>query len=243
MDTPGENARFTTTRWSLVLAAAKSDSAGAEALAALCQAYWRPIYNYVRRRGFSSDDAQDLTQGFFARLLEKESLRRADPERGRFRSFLLAAVKNFLANEWDRQKSQKRGGDTCFLSLDEIESFESRYRTAGTVPESSPEILYERTWALTLLDRAMERLAAELDTAGKANLFETLKTFMIGDGAVSYGEASKTLEKSEGALRVAVHRMRARFRELVRAEIRETLPDPNDPEAIEAEIRHLLSVV
>lgn len=238
-----ENARFTTTRWSLVLAAAKDDLVGAEALAALCRAYWRPIYHYVRHRGFSRDDAQDLTQGFFTRLLEKQSLRRADPGRGRFRSFLLASVKNFLANEWDRRTSQKRGGDTSFLSLDEIESFEAQYGTAGPRPEWTPESFYERTWALTLLHRATERMAGEFETAGKAHLFETLKTFMIGDGDVRYSQASQTLKMSEGALRVAVHRMRARFRELVRAEIRETLPHPDDPEAVEAEIRHLLSTV
>jgi len=243
MSAPEGKARFATTRWSLVLAAGKGDSAGAEALAALCRGYWRPIYHYVRHRGFSRDDAQDLTQGFFTRLLEKKSLRRADPGRGRFRSFLLAAVKNFLANEWDRRQSQKRGGDACFLSLDEMESFEAQYRTAGARPESTPESLYERTWAITLLGRATERLAAEFETAGKARLFETLKTFLIGEGDVRYSEASKTLEMSEGALRVAVHRMRARFREMVRAEIRETLPQPNDPEAVEAEIRHLLSAV
>ena len=243
MSRPEENARFATTRWSLVLAAAKGDSGGAEALAALCRAYWRPIYHYVRHRGFSRDDAQDLTQGFFTRLLEKESLRRADPERGRFRSFLLAAVRNFLANEWDRRKSLKRGGDTRFLTLDELDSFEAQYGTASPRPEWTPESLYERTWALTLLDRATERMAAEFQAAGKAHLFETLKTFMIGDGDVRYSQASKTLEMSEGTLRVAVHRMRVRFRELVRAEIRETLPNPDDPEAVQAEIRHLLSTV
>lgn len=236
---------FVSTHWSIVLAASgRSTPEGAAAFSALCGIYWRPLYAYVRRRGLSIEDAQDLTQSFFCRLMEKDALQHAEPERGRFRSFLLTSLKNFQANEWDRQQTQKRGGHVEFLSLDEIGQAENDYLTDETACILAPEVLYERNWALALLKRTTSRLAAEFAGVGKAGVFENLKSFLTGEsGGMSYSQAAASLGMSEGAVRVAVHRLRGRFRDLLRAEIALTVANPEDPHAIEEELRHLLSVL
>jgi RNA polymerase sigma factor (sigma-70 family) len=240
--------RFASTQWSLVLAArGDSSAAGANALAGLCGAYWQPLYGYVRRRGYSVEDAQDLTQSYFSRLLEKRFLDQADARRGRFRSFLLASLKNFMVNEWHREHAQKRGGDRFALSLDDRQRGEALYATgqaAGMVTMLTPEKQYERSWALAVLNRVTAHLAAEFTAAGKEAIFEGLKTFLMGDaGELKYSQAAAALGMGEGAARVAVYRMRGRFRDLLRAEIARTLADPEDSGAIEEELRFLLAAL
>jgi len=229
---------FATTHWSMVLAAGQRASPEAEAaLAELCQRYWYPLYVYVRRRVGDLHQARDLTQEFFARLLEKRSLARADPERGRFRSFLLTALQHFLTNEWHKGQAQKRGGGRRVLPFD----FEAKDSTARHEPahQWTPERLYERQWALTLLDRVLTELRVEYDTAGKARLFEQLKDFLGGETKTStYAAAAAALDMSEGALRVAAHRLRKRYRELLRHEVAQTVADDAD---IEDEIRALFA--
>jgi RNA polymerase sigma-70 factor (ECF subfamily) len=228
---------FCTTHWSLVLAA-RGDTARAQpALAALCHAYWYPLYAFVRRQGVAPHDAQDLTQEFFARLLEKEWLNAVARERGRFRSWLLAALKHFLANEWDKSRAQKRGGGLAFVSIDDT-SAESRY-VHEPADHTTAETLYDRRWALTLLDRVLARLREEFVVAGKAAHFEALKGTLTGD-RTPYAEIAATLGTSEGAVKVAVHRLRERYRDLIRAEIAETVGSPAE---VEDELRHLLAAL
>lgn len=228
---------FKTTRWTIVLNASRSESPGTEtALAELCRAYWLPLYTFVRRSGYKPEDAQDLTQGFFARLLEKEFLKNADPEKGRFRSFLLVALKRFLANERDRANCIKRGGGLPLISLDTTES-ENRYR-AEPVDGMTPERAFERRWALTVLDQVMSRLEAEFVAGGKVELFGELKGFLSGDQDRSYVEVAQRVALSEGALRVSVHRLRQRYRELLRCEIAQTV---GTREEVDDEIRNLFA--
>ena len=238
----GRRGHFATTRWSVVLAAgADTSSPGVhQALATLCETYWYPLYGFLRSRGFSAEDAQDLTQAFFARLLEKHALRHADPSRGRFRSFLLASLKNFAANERDREIAGKRGGGAPMLSL-EIESAEGRFQMEPPTDET-PERVFDRRWALTLLDRVMLRLQAEITARSeKSSAFDRLKTYLTGDQPqLSYAETASELGMSEGAVKVAVHRLRKRFRDLVRDEIAHTVSSPAE---IEDELRHLWSSV
>ena len=231
---------FVTTHWSVVVSARDQDEArSAEALEKLCRSYWYPLYVYVRRQGHGAHDAQDLTQEFFARLLEKDSLRAAAREKGRFRTFLLVALKRFLANEWDRARAQKRGGGRTLLSLD-TESAERRYRIEAGPGESADRI-YDRRWALAMLDNSMTRLRGEFVAAGRAEEFERLKVFLTAErGSLSYGDIAATLGTSEGAARVAVHRLRKRFRELFREEIAHTIAAP---EELEEEIRYLMSAL
>ena len=242
MSDHGRRGHFATTRWSVVLAAgADTSSPGVhQALATLCETYWYPLYGFLRSRGFSAEDAQDLTQAFFARLLEKHALRHADPSRGRFRSFLLASLKNFAANERDREIAGKRGGGAPMLSL-EIESAEGRFQMEPPTDET-PERVFDRRWALTLLDRVMLRLQAEMTARSeKSSAFDRLKTYLTGDQPqLSYAETASELGMSEGAVKVAVHRLRKRFRDLVRDEIAHTVSSPED---IEDELRHLWSSV
>ena len=233
--------RFETTRWSVVLAAvAGGPSAGAdEALATLCESYWYPLYAFLRSRGYSAEDAQDLTQSFFARLLEKQTIRHADPARGRFRSFLLSSLKNFAANERDRAGAARRGGDIPILSL-ELETAEGRFGMELPTDET-PERIYDRHWALALLDRVMSRLDADAVHSGKPLQFDRLKSYLTGDQPhLSYAQTASDLGTSEGAVKVAVHRLRRRFRDLVRDEIAQTL---SSPEEIDDELRHLWSSV
>jgi len=231
---------FATTRWSLVLAAGRGDAPeAAAALAALCQTYWYPLYAFVRRSGHPADEARDLTQEFFARLLEKHSLRAADSERGRFRSFLLTALKRFLSKQRHQARAQKRGGGRKPLSLD-FEEGESRYRLEP-VTEVTAEAIYERHWALTLLEQVMARLRDEFERAGKPDAFDRLKVFLTGEAAApSYRAVAVELGMTEGAVKVAVHRLRRRFRERVLAEIAQTVAAPAD---VDEELRHLFEAV
>jgi len=230
-----------TTRWSLVLAAgANLSAAGArEALATLCETYWYPLYAFLRSRGYSAEDAQDLTQAFFLRMLEKQTIGQADPARGRFRSFLLTALKNFAANERDREIAKKRGGGAPIVSL-ELEGAEGRFQLEPPSDET-PERIFDRRWALTLLDRVMLRLKAEGARDGKKSQFEGLKTYLTGDQPqLTYAQTASEWGMSEGAVKVAVHRLRRHFRDLVRDEIAQTV---SSPEEIEDELRHLWSAV
>src|SRR5262245_24467918 len=233
---------FTSTQWSLVLAAGGGWTPEAEqALAKWCGAYWPPIYAYLRRRGYSTPEAEDLTQSFFVQLLEKNYLRDASPERGKFRSFLLTSLKHFLANEWDRARARKRGGQFHFISVEEIASQENgRLLDIHTL---TPEEQFERQWALTALNRVISRLGEEYKGAGKARLFDHLKDFLIGTDGLPYRQVAVSLEMSEGAVKTAVHRLRGRFRNLLRTEIAETLPRPDDQAEVDGEIRYLLKTL
>jgi RNA polymerase sigma-70 factor (ECF subfamily) len=234
--------RFASTQWSLVLAAGRRSTPEAEhALAKLLSAYWPPIYAYLRRKGYPAPEAEDLTQSFFLRLLEKDYLRDARRERGKFRSFLLTSLKHFLANEWDRAQAQKRGGQLQFISLEEIASQENK---SPLDPQTlTPEEQFERQWALTALNRVIAQLGEAYKGAGKASLFESLKDFLIGADALPYQQVAVALEMSEGAVKTAVHRLRSRFRKLLRAEIAETLPRPDDQAEVDVEIRYLLKTL
>ncbi len=237
---PALGAAFMPTRWTVVLTAARHETTrGREALAQLCQVYWYPIYACVRRQGYSPPDAEDLTQAFFARVLEERFIAAADKEKGRFRSFLVTRLHHFLADEWDRLKSQKRGGGQRLIPL-EGGPAETRYQLEPEDPRS-PEQLFEYRWAVTLLERVFERLRIEYDKAGKTALFGELKECLVqARAAVPYGEVSARLGLSEGALRVAVHRLRQRYRELLRAEIADTVAKP---EEVEEELRYLFRVL
>lgn len=231
---PGSGDVFVTTRWTQVVAAGRRSSPGSEkALAELCGAYWYPLYVYVRRRGHERADAEDLTQGFFERFLAKNWLEGVSAERGRFRAFLLAAMKHYLANEWDRSQRQKRGGGVQVLSLDWDEADE-RFRVEPPDPET-PERAYDREWALALLQRVIDRLGLEHAAAGRGAFFERAKGFLTGESD-AYAAAAAGLGMEEGALRVAVHRLRRRYRELLRDEIAQTLADAGD---VEEELRSL----
>lgn len=229
---------FATTRWSLVLAAGETGSDRSEgALAELCARYWHPLYAYIRRRGHGPEDARDLTQAFFAKMLEKRDLRTADPTRGRFRTFLLTAMKNFLAGEWRKAQTLKRGGAVEVLALD----FESAERSYQLEPSSdlSPEAVYERRWALGLLERAMGDLQGEYERAGKSELFAALKGALGGDGEVlPYAELSRRLGRSPGALRTAASRLRSRWRRRLRELVAETVSEQS---AIRDELRRLIA--
>src|ERR1017187_9790819 len=229
---------FATTRWTVVLAAGRSSAPPADvALEELCRTYWYPLYVCVRRQTPTREDAEDLTQAFFARFLEKNYLAGLDSEKGRFRAFLLAALRHFLANEWDRANCQKRGGGVAAVSLD-WQDADTRYQI-DPADNSSPDKLYDRAWAVTVLERVIARLREESAAEGKATLFGELKPFlMVGKSAIPYGQAAEALKLTEGAVRVAVHRLRLRYRELLRDEICQTLCDPAQAEE---EMRTLFS--
>ena len=230
---------FATTHWSVVLAAGGSDVPQArDALEKLCRAYWYPLYAYVRRRGYSPADAEDLTQAFFAWLLERDWLGRADQQRGRFRSFLLTSLGNFLANEWDKARAQKRGGGRVVpLQRDEAETRCAREPVDHLTPEQS----FEWRWALTLLDQVMNRLSAEFARDGKEALFEALKPCLLGERtAQPYAALASTLAMTEGSVKVSVYRLRQRYRQLLRDEIANTVAKP---EEVEEEMCHLFAVL
>lgn len=231
---------FTTTHWSVVLAAGQADTAESiAALEELCRTYWYPLYVYVRRQGYGPHDAQDLTQHFFARFLEKGSIQRADPARGRFRSFLLRSLQNSLADDWRRAHRAKRGGGAVELSLDGVAA-EARY-TAELTTSMTPELAYEQRWALTLLERVLTRMREDYARIGKVRLFEALEDFLWGpDGSASYARLAQDLAMTEGALRVAVHRLREHYRERLRAEVAHTV---SGPEEVDEELRHLIGVI
>ncbi len=232
--------QFATTNWSVVLAAGgREDSGSQQALAELCQAYWYPVYAYVRRRVSDVQEAQDLTQEFFARLLEKHSIESADPSRGRFRAFLLTACKRFLVNQWHKARAAKRGGGQIPLSLD-FDSGESKY-VVEAVDTLTADRLYERQWALALLARVMERFREEFANKQKEPHFEQLKQFISGSmGTEAYRAAADVLGISEGAVKVAAHRLRTRYRDLLRSEIGQTVEEPKD---VDDEIRSLFKVL
>jgi DNA-directed RNA polymerase specialized sigma24 family protein len=231
---------FPHTRWSLVLAATRKNAPeSAAALEALCRAYWYPLYAYVRRCGQSPHDAQDLTQEFFCRLLEKRWLDSADREKGKLRTFLIVALKSFMSKEWRRASAQRRGGGQSQVPFD-TEFAESRY-AADHSAELAPDETFDKQWALTLLDLTVNRLRAEFAAAGKAGDFETLKgCLMAAHGAIDYATVSSGLGLNEGAARVAVHRLRKRFREIFREEISQTLSDKGD---LDGELRHLAAAL
>jgi RNA polymerase sigma factor (sigma-70 family) len=235
-DDRGAGGRFATTRWSLVLAAGRPGGRrSAQALASLCEIYWPPVYSFVRHQGYSADEARDLTQEFFARVLEKNYFHDADPNRGKFRSFLAVSVRHFLSNERDRARALKRGGPHPPVSLD-LESAEGHYQIEPR-DELTPERLFDYQWALVLLRRVLARLRDEHESAGRLPVFDGLKGLLTGDADdLSYKDIARTLGMTEGAVKVAVHRMRKRYRELLMDEIAETVATPDE---IESEIQYL----
>jgi RNA polymerase sigma-70 factor (ECF subfamily) len=245
MDPPVTNADsdhprpFATTQWSVVVTAGKGhNSESRRALSALCEAYWYPLYVYVRRRGYQAAEAQDLTQAFFAELLEKDRLRLADQQRGKFRSFLLTSLNHFMNNKWREAQAEKRGGRIAHVSLD-FEAAESRY-VHEPAHEMTPERVFERRWAMTLLEHALDRLRDEYEAAGKAELLDHLQSHLGGDPqALPYAELAELLQMSEGAVKVAAHRLRKRCREVLRAEVAETVAESRE---VDEELRSLFAI-
>ena len=234
---PGPS-QFPTTRWTLVVAAGDPQRKEARsALVDLCENYWYPLYAYLRRRGYPADQAQDLTQDFFMRVLEGRYLDRADPEKGRFRSFLLTSLKFFVADEKDREHAHKRGGGMV-VPL-EFSSGEERYQREPAHNET-PERIFERRWALSMLDRVVERVRNEFVQHGRPEHFERLKMFLLGQSDAPYAALAREMNTSEGALKVAIHRLRKRYRELFRQEIADTVADPTE---VESELRYLAAVL
>jgi len=239
MSLPAADGEFHTTHWSLVASAGLDGEAPRAALAELCQAYWYPLYAYLRRKGHQADDAADLTQGFFAALLEKGYLADADPERGRFRSFLLTAVTRFAAKEHEKARAQKRGGDKAKLPLDFAEG-ERRYQREPA-DHWTAERLFDRQWALALLEQTLAQMREEYDAAGKLALFEALKCTLTGESnAPRLLQVAQTLEMTEGAIKVAVHRLRQKYRERLRQKIAQTLGAETD---IDDELATLLAAL
>ncbi|MEQ8790533.1 MAG: sigma factor [Pirellulaceae bacterium] len=236
----GASRRFATTQWSVVLAAGERRGGDSRrALAQLCEAYWYPLYAYVRRREGDPHRAQDLTQAFFAHLLEKNAIGRADPDRGRFRAFLLASLKNFLANEYNKARAAWRGGDVACLSLD-FDVGETRYRIEPR-ENVTPETLYERRWILTMLDHVLDDLRGELVAAGRGDQFEHLKSALTGEAtAAEYESAAAALGVSAAAAKQAAYRLRRRYRELFRAEVAKTVADESE---VDQEIGRLLETL
>jgi len=247
--TPGTNwtgvessqgSAFVTTHWSVVVSTGHSDTARArDALSKLCQTYWPPLYAYVRRVGHSPEDAKDLTQEFFARLLERNSFAQADRERGRFRSFLLGSLKNFLASEWEKACAQKRGGRAHIISL-ELDTAETRCAQL-VAPGDTPDRAFDRQWALALLEVVLDRLRQEYKDTGREDVFLGLKdTLSGGRSEIPYRDLGASLGMSEGAVKVTAHRLRQRYRGLLREEIANTVSDPKE---VEEELRHLFAAL
>lgn len=238
-ESPRGPARFTTTHWSVVLEAARPETPGSvDAFARLYRDYWYPLYAYVRRRGRSPHEAEDLTQEFFLSLLQHQRLRGVERAGGRFRSFLLKALQNFLANDWDRASARKRGGGSTLVPLDDVDA-ESRFLADPT--ERAPEISFERAWAFAVLEHAMQQLESEMRAAGKAKLLEHLRPHLQGDrNGRPYAEIATDLGVSEGAVRVTVHRLRQRYGELLRAEVARTVETEAE---VADEVRHLIEIV
>jgi len=230
---------FTTTHWSVVMAVGQGDSTQAtEALQKLCQSYWYPLYSYARGRGHAKHDAEDLIQGFFAMLLKREALQKVVPGRGKFRSFLLTALNHYLADQHDWHQAQKRGGGEAPISLD-AQDAEHRYQLEPK-DGATPERLYERSWATTLIDRALEKLRQDYEAEGKRPLFEQLRCFVVaGAESPRYAELGPGLGLSEDAVRKAVKRLQARYGKAIREEIAHTVTSAGE---IESELRHLCSV-
>jgi len=241
MNDPGGPRQFVTTHWSFVGAAGAGEAGetrAREALEELCRAYWYPLYAFVRSGGYSAADAQDLTQAFFAQIIETGGFADADRERGRFRSYLLGAMKHFLANEWHRAKTQKRGGKIRFIEFDALDP-EARYGGASEQSES-PELLFDREWALETVAGALKALRDEMAEAGKSEQFETLKGSLTGEDELPREEIASRLGMSAGAVKVAVHRLRQRYRKLLRAAVAETVSNEAD---LDDEMRYLVKVL
>jgi RNA polymerase sigma-70 factor (ECF subfamily) len=238
-DESGGISQFTTTHWSVILEAAQPESPGSvEAFGRLYQDYWYPLYAFLRRRGRAPHEAEDLLQGFFLTLLERERLRGLARDGGRFRSFLLKALQNYLANDWRRATAQRRGGGMPVISLDEIDA-ESRY--LADTSSAPPEAEFERQWAFAVLANALAQLEAEMRAAGKEGLFAQLRPLLQGDrSGQPYAQIAVALQLSEGAVKVAVHRLRQRYGELLRAEVARTVGDPSE---VAEELRHLMGIV
>lgn len=235
----GKGGHFLTTQWSIVLEAARDSPSGEVALERLCCNYWRPVYVFIRRRGSTPTDAEDLTQSFFAHLLAKNALAKVERRKGRFRSFLLAALTHFLTNEWAEGRTLKRGGDLQIVSLDD-DAGEAFY-VREPVDALSPESLFERRWALTIIERTLEGLRQEYAAAGKSGLFARIEHGLTDEVAPSaYAKWGAELGMQEGAVRVALHRLRRRFGEALRTEVAQTVTRPDE---IEEEIRYLLAAV
>jgi RNA polymerase sigma-70 factor (ECF subfamily) len=231
---------FVTTHWSVVLAAGRSDTTHSrDALGRLCQTYWYPLYAYVRRRGHSAHDAQDLTQSFFAYLLEKQSIASADPQRGRCRSFILTAMNNFLGQEWEKSRAQKRGGGSEVFSLD-LAQAEQRYDLEPATSET-PDKDFDKKWALALLESVMLQLEAEYKRDNKSDLFNALKQTLTGSReSQPYADLAQTLDMTEAAIKVTVHRLRKRYRGLLQAEIANTVSSADE---VKEEMRHLFTAL
>lgn len=241
MKDPLGTRHFVTTQWSLVRAASPDQTSQSRARAALeelCRAYWYPLYAFVRNRGYSAVDAQDLTQAFFASFIEKEGFASAEKRRGRFRSYLLGAMKHFLANEWNRAQTQKRGGRVQFIEFDAPDT-EARYAEASKQSDN-PDFLFDREWALQVVAGALLRLRDEMAKAGKSKEFETLKGNLTGEDDLPRDEIAARLGMSESAVKVAVHRLRQRYRKLLRAAIADTVCNEAD---LEDEMRYLVTVL
>lgn len=230
---------FATTRWSLVLGAQAGGTPGSqEALAQLCSLYWYPVFAFVRRRGYTSDEAQDLTQGFFARLIEKGEIASADRALGRFRTFLLTACQHYLANERDRVRAKKRGGGSAPIPID-VASAEQRYVRALATSET-PERLFERQWSLAVVSAGLEDVRLKYSTSGRERVFERLRGFLTGDDAGSHADAAKELGMTADAVKVAVHRLRRRYRDALRQRVEDTVGSSQD---VDDEVRHLLGAL
>ena len=235
-------ASFPTTRITLIHAASGGSGPHAhEALSALCRAYWYPIYAYVRRLGYSPDDAEDLTQGFFTRVLEKHYLRDFHRERGRFRSFLLASLKHFVANERDRARAVKRGGVNSPLPLDDVLHGAAQRYSLEPRDSTTPERVFERQWALAVLEKVQHQLREESAASGRLALFDRLKALLLGESnEAGYRALAVELDMTEGALKVAIHRLRQRFKQTLREEIAHTVVHPDD---VKDEIRYLMAAL
>lgn len=230
---------FATTHWTMVVSAGDAGSGSRVALEKLCEQYWIPLYSYVRRRGYSAEDAQDLTQEFFVRLVEQNRVARADREKGRFRSFLLASLKNFLSDEWDKARARKRGGGIPILPLQFGEG-ESAYEHEP-VDNITPDQIYERRWALTVLDTVLKNLRSEQERDGKADLFARLSPCLAGERAgQKYADLARELDLTESAVKSMVHRLRRRYRDLLRQEIANTVATTED---IDDELHYLIQVL
>lgn len=237
--TPTPKQCFATTRWSVVLAAGGDPAATQtrEAMSSLAQTYWFPLYGFIRREGYSAQDAEDLTQEFITKLIEKQYLADVDPTKGRFRSFLLASLRHFLSNQRDRDLAAKRGGRHRFIALDQLDA-EARYQLEPAT-DLTPERLFDRRWALALLDQVLNRLGDDYARTGRADVYETLKPVLQADpDAPTYAQLGKRLAMSETAIKVAVHRLRARYRQILRDEVAQTVAADAD---LDAELSDLLN--
>jgi RNA polymerase sigma factor (sigma-70 family) len=238
----GGGASFRTTHWSAIADCALEDEQGSEALAQLCRDYWPPLYSFVRRRGYSPSDAQDLVQGFFAAFLRKKAYSRADRRKGKFRAFLLASLKHYLANAWDRERALKRGGNRVFVLLDEeMQAVESLYASGSATPVLDEEQHYEQCWAAALVGCALARLGTEFGKGPKGHVFEELKPFLCGGaGLPSQEEVARRLEMPINTLRSHLSRLRVRYGELLRAEVARTIGRGDD---LDEELRHLREIL